>query len=97
MVGITPIRSVPVSGSPSARAASTRSSASSEHAPRPADQLPPRRGDEHAAAIALEQAHAERAPRAAASCALSEGCDTWHASAARRKLRASATATAYWS
>src|SRR5258708_5353701 len=32
-----------------------------------------------------------------ATCALSDGCDTWQACAARRNPRRSATATTYWS
>src|SRR5258706_8351334 len=96
MVGMRPSRRVPRNGSARCRAISCRSPAA----------INTRR----ACAISGAAGAGPRTRRpvrsnsctpsacsATPTCALSDGCATWHASAARRKLPHSATAMMYWS
>src|SRR5688572_2100957 len=96
MVGMTPMRRVPASGSPTRCAISTRSSASTSRRRARSTSCTP-------AAVGSTRRRSRsnsltlRTPSSWASWALSDGCDTWQRAAARWKLSVSATATAYCS
>src|SRR5947207_13006426 len=96
MVGMTPIASVPASGSARRRAASTRSSASTRTRRARSTSCSPA-GVGSTRRRSRSNSRTPRALSSWASCALREGWDTPQAWAARRKLRASASATAYCS
>ena len=96
MVGMTPSRSVPAQRVAQPPGGVDQVVRLDQHAARARDQLLARRRRQHAPAIALEEAHAQRALELGELRAQRR---LGHAAQLRPlpKLRVSATATAYWS